>query len=119
MERSRGVPDAELFLHKPAEEDCDSPTVEPLRIFKPQSPNPSNDRFKYPAPPSASGSSPFTSKPTFPLPPGASSSAAPLPYPDEEDLRPGKPTKPTITAPKRFGSDYNDITPRLNAKPSW
>ncbi|GKT55154.1 LOW QUALITY PROTEIN: FSO1-like protein [Colletotrichum tofieldiae] len=117
MERSRGVPDAELFLHKPAEEDCDSPTVEPLRIFKPQSPNPSNDRFKYPAPPSASGSSSFITKPTFPLPPGASSSAAPLPYPDEEDLRPGKPTKPTITAPKRFGSDYNDTTPRLNASP--
>ncbi|KXH30187.1 WW domain-containing protein [Colletotrichum nymphaeae SA-01] len=116
MERSRGLPDAELFLHKPAEEDCDSPTVEPLRIFKPQSPNPANDRFKYPAPPSASGSSSsFTSKPTFPLPPGASSSAAPLPYPDEEDLRPGKPTKPTITAPKRFGSDYNDTTPRFNA----
>ncbi|KAF4808025.1 hypotheticall protein [Colletotrichum siamense] len=117
MERSRGVPDAELFLSKPSEEDCDSPTVEPLRIFKPQSPKPSSsDRFKYPAPPSASGTpSSFTSKPTFPLPPGASSSAAPLPYPDEEDLRPGKPSKPTITAPKRFGSDYNDTTPRLNA----
>ncbi|GJC92129.1 WW domain-containing protein [Colletotrichum higginsianum] len=107
MERSRGVPDAELFLHKPAEEDCDSPTVEPLRIFKPQIPCSSVGL----------GLVPLHIEADIPSAPGASSSAAPLPYPDEEDLRPGKPTKPTITAPKRFGSDYNDITPRLNASP--
>lgn len=81
-------------MSRPAE-DCDSPTVEPLRIFKPQSPNPadnrtsSSDRFRYPTPPrfdSPSSSTSSSSKPHFPLPPGASSSAAPLPYPEDEDL---------------------------------
>ncbi|UKZ63037.1 uncharacterized protein TrAtP1_004265 [Trichoderma atroviride] len=96
MERSRGVPDNELFLSKPAPEDCDSPTVEPLRIFKPQSPNP-HSRV----------SSTSSSRLTFPLPPGASSSAAPLPFPDDDDIR-----KPT--APKPYGSAYNDTSPRLD-----
>ncbi|KAH7376100.1 hypothetical protein B0T11DRAFT_16780 [Plectosphaerella cucumerina] len=122
--RDRGLPDEELFLSKPAPaEECDSPTVEPLRIFKPLSPKPGaekqSDRFRYPPPPSSSGSSMAASKPSFPLPPGASSSAAPLPYPDEEDLQPSKPTNkpvhPPIAAPKRYGSDYNDTSLRLSS----
>jgi hypothetical protein len=125
-----GRADEEMFLNKPAEE-CDSPTIEPLRIFKPQSPNPTGnknqERFRYPAP--------SASKPTFPLPPGASSSAAPLPYPEDEDLRPSQPSKPTrppypdegrrpsgnsiYTSPtSSAGSDrYNDTTPRLDTSP--
>lgn len=107
MERSRGVPDQEMFLSRPApEEGGDSPTVEPLRIFKPQSPNPEySSAFRYPSPPSATSSA-SGHRPTFPLPPGASSSAAPLPFPDDDDVR-----KPTPTAP--YGSAYNDTSPRL------
>ncbi|KAF7564055.1 hypothetical protein G7046_g6 [Stylonectria norvegica] len=109
MERSRGVPDEEMFLNKPAPEDCDSPTIEPLRIFKPQSPQPASDRrsssgFRYPAPPSSSSPA---SKHSFPLPPGASSSAAPLPFPDDDDVRRPSPAKP-------FGSAYNDTSPRID-----
>ncbi|KAK4230503.1 hypothetical protein QBC38DRAFT_28997 [Podospora fimiseda] len=108
--RSRDVPQDELFLSRPAPapEDCDSPTVEPLRIFKPLSP-PNANRPKYPAPPTSSSSgaaatssssSPAASKPSIaalpPLPSfpfGASSSAAPLPYPD--DPRPAQTSKPS------------------------
>ncbi|KAJ4170407.1 hypothetical protein NW754_006545 [Fusarium falciforme] len=113
MERSRGVPDEEMFLNKPAPDDCDSPTIEPLRIFKPQSPQPAKDSrsssstFRYPAPPSST--SPI-SKHSFPLPPGASSSAAPLPFPDDDDIRKPTPAKP-------FGSAYNDTSPRLETSP--
>ncbi|KAI0013359.1 hypothetical protein F4779DRAFT_389209 [Xylariaceae sp. FL0662B] len=125
-----GRPEEEMFLNKPTE-DCDSPTVEPLRIFKPQSPQPGSnkawERFKYPAPPS--------SKPTFPLPPGASSSAAPLPYPEDDDdhrigqsssSRPSYPTdgrrfsgnKPYTSPTGSSHSDtLNDITPRLDTSP--
>ncbi|KAK6063476.1 FSO1-like protein (WW domain-containing protein) [Seiridium cupressi] len=125
-----GRPDEEMFLNKPAE-DCDSPTVEPLRIFKPQSPNPAadkqQDRYKYPIP--------SIMKPTFPLPPGASSSAAPLPYPEDEDLRPSKPSVSTrppypedgrrpsgnriyTSPPSSAGSgSLNDTTPRLDTSP--
>ncbi|KAL2016411.1 hypothetical protein VTK56DRAFT_3532 [Thermocarpiscus australiensis] len=109
--RSRDVPDEELFMSRPAPsaEDCDSPTVEPLRIFKPQSPpGDRSNRPRYPAPPSsasasgtaaAGSSTPATSKPGIaslpPLPSfpfGASSSAAPLPYPDDD----GHKTKPPV-----------------------
>ncbi|ESU13308.1 hypothetical protein FGSG_13060 [Fusarium graminearum PH-1] len=111
MERSRGVPEEEMFLNKPAPEDCDSPTVEPLRIFKPQSPQPPRDgrssAFRYPAPPSSTSP---VSQHSFPLPPGASSSAAPLPFPDDDDVRKPTPAKP-------FGSAYNDTSPRLETSP--
>ncbi|KAI1264103.1 hypothetical protein F5Y18DRAFT_83994 [Xylariaceae sp. FL1019] len=125
-----GRPEEEMFMNKPAD-DCDSPTIEPLRIFKPQSPKPANDRpserFKYPAPAS--------SKPSFPLPPGASSSAAPLPYPDDDDLRIGQSSqssRPTYSSNSRTSSagnlytsptsaNYsgrpNDTTPRLDTSP--
>ncbi|KAK1752419.1 hypothetical protein QBC47DRAFT_424651 [Echria macrotheca] len=102
--RSRDVPDDELFMSRPgpAADECDSPTVEPLRIFKPQSPKPS-DRFKYPPPPTSSSAASSTSSskpaaaaaslpplPDFPMPFGASSSAAPLPYPSDPTPQPAK-----------------------------
>ncbi|KAK2601708.1 hypothetical protein QQS21_004696 [Conoideocrella luteorostrata] len=100
MERSRGIPDQEMFLSKPAPEDCgDSPTVEPLRIFKPKSPEPAGRSSASPA-----------NRPSFPLPPGASSSAAPLPFPDDDDVR-------KATRPKPYGSAYNDTSPRLDTSP--
>lgn len=126
MSGHHGRPDEEMFLKQPAE-DCDSPTIEPLRIYKPQSPVPAADRYRYPMP--------SASKPTFPLPPGASSSAAPLPYPEDEDLRP---SKPVISTRPSYGDDgrrpsgnrvysspthsagsgsFNDTTPRLDTSP--
>ncbi|OAA69484.1 WW domain containing protein [Cordyceps fumosorosea ARSEF 2679] len=94
---SRGMTDQELFLSRPVPEDGgDSPTVEPLRIFKPTSPQPSSRT-----------SSASTSRPAFPLPPGASSSAAPLPFPDDDDMHRPTPAKP-------YGAAYNDTTPRLD-----
>ncbi|KAH7328757.1 Fso1-like protein [Stachybotrys elegans] len=113
MERSRGVPDQEMFLSRPTpEEGGDSPTVEPLRIFKPQSPVPAeyaSSAFRYPTPHSVSSASPGP-KPSFPLPPGASSSAAPLPFPDDDEVR-----KPTPTTP--YGAAYNDTSPRIDTSP--
>jgi hypothetical protein len=132
MARDRGVPDEELFLNKPHnrnDDDCDSPTVEPLRIFKPQSPKPQEkpqERFRYPAPPTAAASSSSsttaTKQPTFPLPPGALSSAnsLPLPYPDDDDLGKKKATRPTVQPVANQGpssSLYNDISPRLTGSP--
>lgn len=60
----------EMFLERPP--DGDSPTIEPLRIYKRDSRSPEPDTRRTNIPSSAA----------FPLPPGASSSAAPLPYPD-------------------------------------
>lgn len=131
-------------MSRPARHDSDdSPTIEPLRIFKPQSPQPA-DRFKYPYPmptSSAASSSPApsassSSKLAFPLPPGASSSAAPLPYPEDDDERfTARPIRPTYTSDSRKSSgasgrlygtaspagsasgNYNDTSPRLNLSP--
>lgn len=117
MERAKGASGEELFLDRPQRgEDGDSPTVEPLRIFKPQSPKPA-ERFKYPAPPSSSAA-PASSKPSF-LPPGALSSAnsLPLPYPDDDDDDTAKkPVKPTVT-PYSGPSNpqFNDTSPRLTS----
>lgn len=99
MQTSRGIPDEEMFLSKPSPSGGDSPTVEPLRIFKPKSPVPSSRT-----------SSASQDKPAFPLPPGASSSAAPLPFPDDDDIR-----RPT--PPKPYGSAYNDMSPRIDTSP--
>ncbi|KAL2166035.1 hypothetical protein VTG60DRAFT_3420 [Thermothelomyces hinnuleus] len=119
--RSRDVPDEELFMSRPRPtEDCDSPTVEPLRIFKPQSPagDKGSARPKYPAPPSSSSSaagsaSSAASKPGIaslpPLPSfpfGASSSAAPLPYPDDDNKAQSKPQ------PKASRLPYPDDEPK-------
>lgn len=86
----------------------DSPTVGPLRIQKPQSPDPydTHPAFRYPAPPSSSSSS--NSKPSFPLPPGASSSAAPLPFPDDDDIHRPSP-------PQQYGSSYKGTGLRLES----
>lgn len=134
-------------MSRPARTEGDSPTIEPLRIFKPQSPKPQSpkptadkptDRFNYPyhAPTSSAASSSSYSKPTFPLPPGASSSAAPLPYPEDDDDRfASKPARPAYTTDSRKSSNasgrvyssgsgspapgaYNDISPRLNLSPT-
>ena len=117
MERARGFSEEELFLNRPQRrDDGDSPTVGPLRIYKPQSPPPA-ERFKYPAPPSSSAATP-SSKPSF-LPPGALSSAnlLPLPYPDDDDDSAArKPVKPTVTTyPGPSASSYNDTSPRLTS----
>ncbi|PSR81684.1 hypothetical protein BD289DRAFT_484269 [Coniella lustricola] len=135
-DRSRGIAEEELFMNgRPAERQDDSPTIEPLRIFKPQSPPPSNQsKYAYPVPASSSAAS---SKLAFPLPPGASSSAAPLPYPDEDDYRvtPAPAARPAYTTDSRKSSaassrihrtdspassasgGYNDTSPRLNRSP--
>ena len=65
-----GKPEDEMFLTRP--QAADSPTIEPLRIFKHDSRSPESDH--------RSG---LAQKTAFPLPPGASSSPAPLPYPDD------------------------------------
>lgn len=127
MERSRGISDEELFMSKPAQEG-DSPTVEPLRIFKPASPKPASDKKKTQ---SSSSSKP---QPSFALPPGASSSANLLPYPDDDDTRFTRPTRtqttpypddgPRVTSrldnrQKRSGSEsYNDTSPRITTSPT-
>uniref|UniRef100_A0A8H7TLG7 Uncharacterized protein n=1 Tax=Bionectria ochroleuca TaxID=29856 RepID=A0A8H7TLG7_BIOOC len=108
MERSRGIPDKEMFLKQDApDNDPDSPTIEPLRIFKPQSPTPveKHSAYHYPAPPSSTSP---PSRPSFPLPPGASSSAAPLPFPVDDDVR-----RPTPL--QSYGSSYNDTSPRIES----
>ncbi|KAK4034286.1 hypothetical protein C8A01DRAFT_18894 [Parachaetomium inaequale] len=118
--RSRDVPDEELFMSRPRPaEDCDSPTVEPLRIFKPQSPagDRTSNRPRYPAPPSSSSpagsaSSPASKPAIASLPPlpsfpfGASSSAAPLPYPDDDLKLQSKPQ------PKPSRLPYPDDQPK-------
>ncbi|TVY47271.1 Uncharacterized protein LOCC1_G002092 [Lachnellula occidentalis] len=77
MAARHGKADEELFLQRPSSGGGDSPTVEPLRIYKPTSPQPSSSgRVNYPQQPS---------KLSFPLPPGASSSANSLPYPDDDN----------------------------------
>ncbi|KAL8822285.1 MAG: hypothetical protein Q9191_006977 [Dirinaria sp. TL-2023a] len=67
-----GKPEEEMFLQRPS--NPDSPTVEPLRIYKrdSRSPEPNHPRPGNNA-----------QQPILPLPPGASSSPAPLPYPDD------------------------------------
>ncbi|PKS12047.1 hypothetical protein jhhlp_001343 [Lomentospora prolificans] len=132
MERSRGISDEELFLNKPSRtEDGDSPTVEPLRIFKPQSPKPS-DRFKYPPPPgSTSGTPSASSRPTFPPPgstsgtPSASSRPAFLP-PGSTSGTPSSSSKPAFLPPGALSSanllplpypDDDDDDSKRNKKP--
>lgn len=93
----------ELYLSRPNNTGGDSPTIEPLRINKPASPSPpqtsagsSGARYNYPPPKTT------TPKHSFPLPPGASSSAAPLPYPDDEG------TFQFSSEPKVYRTPYPD-----------
>lgn len=65
-----GKSEDEMFLTQP--QAGDSPTIEPLRIFKHDS-----------RPPQPDNRSGLAQNAAFPLPPGASSSPAPLPYPDD------------------------------------
>jgi hypothetical protein len=76
----------ELYF-RPNSNGEDSPTIEPLRINKPQSPSPPRSQTGSTASGSGRYNYPPPSKHIFPLPPGASSSAAPpLPYfPDDDD----------------------------------
>jgi len=60
----------EMFLERPS--NGDSPTIEPLRIYKRESRSPEADNQRT-----------HLQSAAFPLPPGASSSPAPLPYPDD------------------------------------
>ena len=66
-----GMPSEEMFLQRPSSQD--SPTIEPLRIYKRDSRSPESDNQN----------PPHTHSTAFALPPGASSSPAPLPYPDD------------------------------------
>lgn len=66
-----GKPSDEMFLQRPSADD--SPTIEPLRIYKRDSRSPESDNQQ----------PPYPNSPAFALPPGASSSPAPLPYPDD------------------------------------
>ncbi|KAL5614371.1 uncharacterized protein BROUX77_000208 [Berkeleyomyces rouxiae] len=128
MERSRGIPDEELFLSRPNNNhtpDGDSPTIEPLRIQKPQSPKPAGqDRFKYPTPPASVSTPPApfsTSKPAFPLPPGALSSAniISLPYPDDDEPTSTRvqPTLQTSVSPVSY--NQNDTSPRFGGSSEY
>ncbi|KXJ95431.1 hypothetical protein Micbo1qcDRAFT_26402 [Microdochium bolleyi] len=112
MDRRHGRPDEEMFLNKPSA-GGDSPTVEPLRIFKPQSPPPSSTSspFQYPAPSSSK-------QPTFPLPPGASSSAAPLPYPEDDDFRPPSQSSRPAYPGNRYTSPVQSTSPRFDGSPT-
>ena len=71
----------EMFLDRPS--GGDSPTIEPLRIYKRESRSPEADGH------------PAVQSTAFPLPPGASSSPAPLPYPDDRQRRPTNNRKTT------------------------
>lgn len=110
-------------MSRPARHDEDSPTIEPLRIFKPQSPKPAadkpSDRFKYPypAPTASAASSSSSSKLAFPLPPGASSSAAPLPYPD--DAFPLPPGASSSAAPLPYPDDDHSRVPPHPTRPTY
>lgn len=94
-----GKPDEEMFLNRPAQ--ADSPTIEPLRIFKRNSRSPeSNHRAKLPQTSAVS------------LPPGASSSPEPLPYPDD---RPRMQQKPSASRPAE--NEYPYPSPANAASP--
>ncbi|OBT93402.1 hypothetical protein VE01_08772 [Pseudogymnoascus verrucosus] len=137
MAARQGHGDDELYLESPSG-GGDSPTIEPLRISKPPSTSPPRagsagpSHYNYPPP--------QPSKHSFPLPPGASSSAAPLPYPDDEGTfqypRPAEqkvyrapypddgrqsqsPHQSTTSPPLRTNSnDLYDTTPRIGASPT-
>ncbi|TAQ84840.1 hypothetical protein B7494_g6835 [Chlorociboria aeruginascens] len=109
MAARHGKQDEELFFQRPSNGD-DSPTVEPLRILKPHSPNPQS-RTESATSNRSNAPGPFA-KPTFPLPPGASSSATPLPYPEsesdsDEDIYKSsfKPSHPPYPDDRRATSD--------------
>ncbi|KAM0802560.1 hypothetical protein BDR22DRAFT_802956 [Usnea florida] len=86
-----GKPNDEMFLQRPSAED--SPTIEPLRIYKRDSRSPDSDNQHPPYPHSAA----------FALPPGASSSPAPLPYPDDRQRFQPRPANNRKTTDEQGG----------------
>lgn len=91
----------EMFLERPS--NGDSPTIEPLRIYKRESRSPEADNQPTNLPSAA-----------FPLPPGASSSPASLPYPDDRQRiqqRPANPHKTTAEQGKASAA-YPHSPPR-------
>ena len=84
-----------MFLQRPSTED--SPTIEPLRIYKRDSRSPEPDIQR----PSHIQSAAFA------LPPGASSSPAPLPYPDDRHQR----FQSRPTDPRRTGGEQGRVSP--------
>ncbi len=91
----------EMFLERPS--NGDSPTIEPLRIYKRESRSPEADDQR---------TNPQSS--SFPLPPGASSSPAPLPYPDDRQRAQYRPANsPKTTAQQgRASPAYPNSPPR-------
>ena len=93
----------EMFLDRPS--GGDSPTIEPLRIYKRDSRSPEADHRRTNLPSSAA----------FPLPPGASSSPAPLPYPDDRQrVQQQRPTNSRKTTAEhgRASPSYGSSPPR-------
>src|ERR1700728_482560 len=104
---SRQKPDDELYFRGNSNGE-DSPTIEPLRINKPQSPSPPRSQTGSAASGSGRYNYPPPSKHTFPLPPGASSSAAPpLPYFPDEDEEPAV-EYPRPPEPRKNRAPYPD-----------
>ena len=89
----------EMFLDRPS--NGDSPTIEPLRIYKRDSRSPEPERR-----PLASQSA------AFPLPPGASSSPAPLPYPDDRQR-----TQPRPANARRTTGEQGRVSPAYPSSP--
>ena len=88
-----------MFFERPTQ--ADSPTVEPLRIYKHDS--------RSPEPEVRTG--------VFPLPPGASSSPAPLPYPDARQRNNQRPSNHLSAGdrPARISPSPTAILPRAGA----
>lgn len=91
----------EMFLERPS--SGDSPTIEPLRIYKRDSRSPEADNQRSKIPSAA-----------FPLPPGASSSPAPLPYPDDRQRVQQRPpnSRKTTAEPGRASPGYPPSPPQ-------
>lgn len=93
-----------MFLDRPS--SGDSPTIEPLRIYKRESRSPDTDNQRT-GPQSTA----------FPLPPGASSSPAPLPYPDDRQRVQQRPAnvRKTTGEQGRVSPAYPSSPPRAPA----
>ena len=90
-----------MFLNRPS--DGDSPTIEPLRIYKRESRSPE-----------AEGQTTGSQPTAFPLPLGASSSPAPLPYPDDRQRTQTRPSnvRKTTGEQGRLTMAYPSSPPR-------
>ena len=91
----------EMFLERPS--NGDSPTIEPLRIYKRDSRSPDAEKQR-----------PGGQTPAFPLPPGALSSPAPLPYPDDRQRTQQRPanSRKTTNEQGRASPAYQSSPPR-------